>query len=369
MGCLCRGHFKASALREKREALKFQLPAQNARLPASSLGDGMQRLAQENCVIIQQKVNTLQELSTHLAGFSVQTANSFEVVSASPGAEQEVLLACREVQDAAALLGMNLGGALAAAGIEAGNAYADRSKAPFRIAVGLPQAASAPGLVEVTVPEGVVAGQQMQVQTPQGELMQVAVPPGVSPGSKFQVQLPTSKSPGQAQQVMQGLVHGTEENTDTPFLYLERPFAFDLMCLNRPEVEVFDIRGGAKVKLGIISDPFAWMDMTFNLHIGPNATSDTPPSLSVRGAGCQPGAVCQCLGLCCGRHCQEAYLEVVDPQNGDKTVAFITKGWAGGMKELMTSANNVGGDFGEVEDPAAKALLLATALFVNYRFF
>ena len=37
---------------------------------------------------------------------------------------------------------------------------------------------------------------------------------------------------------------------------------------------------------------------------------------------------------------REAYLEVVDPNDGDRTVAFITKGWAGGMQELFTSANS-----------------------------
>lgn len=36
----------------------------------------------------------------------------------------------------------------------------------------------------------------------------------------------------------------------------KRPFAIDCCCVNRPKVDVFDCRGGAMVKLGIIS--VAW---------------------------------------------------------------------------------------------------------------
>ncbi|CAL1155863.1 unnamed protein product [Cladocopium goreaui] len=193
---------------------------------------------------------------------------------------------------------------------------------------------------------------------------------GVAPGQTMEVTLPGKHNSGpNMQQVMTGLVPGCAANNDAPFLYLDRPFAIDCCCLNRPKVDVFDVRGTATVKLGIISDPFAWMDMTFGIHIGPNAQESDPPALIARGAACQPGAVCKLCGVCCGRTCREAYLEVVDPNDKDRTVAFITKGWAGGAQEIFTSANSFYVDFGEVKDPACKALLLATALFLNYRFF
>ncbi|CAJ1430845.1 unnamed protein product [Effrenium voratum] len=64
----------------------------------------------------------------------------------------------------------------------------------------------------------------------------------------------------------------------------------------------------------IISDPWVCWDMTFSIHIGANAPTD-PPVLKV-GAGCQPGAKCTLCG-CCGR--REAYLEVNDPKNDNKT--------------------------------------------------
>ncbi|CAK9031137.1 unnamed protein product [Durusdinium trenchii] len=368
---LCRGHLKARGLREKLEHLQLAHPPHAERQSMAQLPDGMMRLAQEDRILIKEKVNTLQELSTHMVGYSIQTANCFDVVSVVGGGEH--VLSCREVQDLQAMLGMNLAGALGAMGVDAANAYAGRDKAPFRMCVGLPPlgggAGGKPGVMQVTVPEGVSSGQQIQVTSPTGEQFVVSVPPGVGPGQTMEVHLPSKNQGPSMQTMMEGLVPGAATNNDTPFLYLDRPFAIDCCCVNRPKVDVFDCRGGAMVKLGIISDPFAWMDMTFGIHIGPNASESDVPALWVRGAACQPGATCTLCGLCCGRSCQEAYLEVIDPHDGDKTVAFITKGWAGGMQEIFTNANCFYVDFGEVKDPACKALLLATALFLNYRFF
>lgn len=370
--CMCRGHFKARELRTKLEGLQLKHPPHAApRQPAATVGDGMMRLAQENQIMIKEKVNMAQELSGHVLGYSIQTANSFDVLSVAGGGDH--VLSCREVQDLQAMMGMNLAAGLQAMGVDAAGHFAGRDKAPFRMMIGLSPALgpTAGGKMQVVVPEGVVTGQQIQVTAPTGEQFLVAVPPGVAPGQAMEVQMPSKQQNTGAgmQQMMEGLVPGCAANNDAPFLYLNRPFAVDCFCFNRPTVDVFDVRGSLTVKLGIISDPFAWMDMTFGIHIGPNATQSDPPILIARGAACQPGTMCQCCGLCCGRSCQEAYLEVIDPNADDRTVAFITKGWAGGMQELFTSANTFYVDFGEVKDPSCKALLLATALFVNYRFF
>lgn len=375
--CLLRGHLKSRELREKLENLKLQHPEHLNRQPPSALSDGMQRLAQEDCIIIKEHVNMLQEATGHLLNYSIQTANCFDVFSVSNRQQGEQLLSCREHQDLQAMIGMNLAGGLQAMGLEGAGAFAGRDKAPFRMMIGLPQAQQQQqtNTIQVQVPAGVAPGQQIQVTAPDGAQMLVAVPAGVAPGQVFPVLLPNKppsspSSPVQGLMGMaQGLVPGAAANTDAPFLYLDRPFAFDIMCVNRPQVDVYDMRGGAQVKIGVISDPFAWVDMTFGIHLGPTATKDDAPILKVKGAACQPGAVCQLCGLCCGRQCQEAYLEVVDPNDGERTVAFITKGWAGGLQEMFTSANSYYIDFGEVRDPTCKGLLLATALFVNYRFF
>ena len=69
---------------------------------------------------------------------------------------------------------------------------------------------------------------------------------------------------------LRGMVPGAAANNDTPFLYLDRPlgmacgtlpwrpFALDWFCVNRPKVDVFDVRSGCMVKLGIISAPRCW---------------------------------------------------------------------------------------------------------------
>jgi hypothetical protein len=302
----------------------------------------------------------------------VQTANNFNVYSVSGGELGEHILSCREVQDMQALIGMNLGAALQGMGVQEAGHFAGRDKAPFRIRIGLPPDTTVSNVVQVICPPGVTPGQLVMVPTPNGQQCQVAVPQGVSAGMNFQVALPTkpAEDPNNGQNVFQGLVPGAEENNDVPFLYIERPFAVDCLCFNRPYVTVFHVAGGQQTKIGIITDPFACIDMTFNIHVGPDATPDSPPALCVKGAACQPGAHCQLCGLCCAaRRCREAYLEVVDPNAKDATVAFITKGWAGGLEEVFTSANSFYIDFGTVEEPTWKAMLLATTIFVNYRFF
>eukprot|EP00438_Fugacium_kawagutii_P025737 Skav221033 [mRNA] locus=scaffold1448:102159:115189:+ [translate_table: standard] len=102
------------------------------------------------------------ELSGHFLGYSVQTANSFDVVSVTGGGEH--VLSCREVQDLQAMLGMNLAGGLQAMGIDAAGAWAGRDKAPFRMMVGLPPMPNPleSGKMQVIVPQGVSSGQMIQ---------------------------------------------------------------------------------------------------------------------------------------------------------------------------------------------------------------
>merc|ERR1719436_661745 len=108
--------------------------------------------------------------------------------------------------------------------------------------------------------------------------------------------------------------------------------------------------------------------MTFGIHAGAEACEDSPPGLLVRGPTCQPGTSCLCPGLLCARSCRMVYLEVVDPKGDNKAVAYITMGWSGAGREKFSYANSFFVDFGEVEDPIYKALLLSAALFINHRF-
>ena len=71
--CICRGHFKAQGretelhscrkardLREKLEHLQLKHPPMGERQPVTAL-DGMGRLAQENRILIKEKVNMMQD--------------------------------------------------------------------------------------------------------------------------------------------------------------------------------------------------------------------------------------------------------------------------------------------------------------------
>eukprot|EP00439_Symbiodinium_sp_Y106_P032552 s2870_g3.t3 len=234
--CLLRGHLKSRELREKLENLKLQHPEHLNRQPPSALSDGMQRLAQEDCIIIKEHVNMLQEATGHLLNYSIQTANCFDVFSVSNRQQGEQLLSCREHQDLQAMIGMNLAGGLQALGLEGAGAFSGRDKAPFRMMIGLPQAQQQTNTMQVQVPAGVGPGQQIYVTAPDGAQMLVAVPAGMGPGQVFPVLLPSKppsspSSPVQGLMGMaQGLVPGAAANTDAPFLYLDRPFAFDIMC-------------------------------------------------------------------------------------------------------------------------------------------
>ncbi|CAE7714212.1 unnamed protein product, partial [Symbiodinium sp. CCMP2456] len=126
--CLLRGHLKSRELREKLESLKLQHPEHLNRQPPSALSDGMQRLAQEDCIIIKEHVNMLQEATGHLLNYSIQTANCFDVFSVSNRQQGEQLLSCREHQDLQAMIGMNLAGGLQAMGLEGAGAFAGRDK-------------------------------------------------------------------------------------------------------------------------------------------------------------------------------------------------------------------------------------------------
>ncbi|OLQ12539.1 hypothetical protein AK812_SmicGene3569 [Symbiodinium microadriaticum] len=178
--CLLRGHLKSRELREKLENLKLQHPEHLNRQPPSALSDGMQRLAQEDCIIIKEHVNMLQEATGHLLNYSIQTANCFDVFSVSNRQQGEQLLSCREHQDLQAMIGMNLAGGLQAMGLEGAGAFAGRDKAEGLeiLCAILFWVTGQTNTIQVQVPAGVAPGQQIQVTAPDGAQMLVAVPAG-----------------------------------------------------------------------------------------------------------------------------------------------------------------------------------------------
>uniref|UniRef100_A0A7S1RHR7 Phospholipid scramblase n=1 Tax=Alexandrium catenella TaxID=2925 RepID=A0A7S1RHR7_ALECA len=147
-----------------------------------------------------------------------------------------------------------------------------------------------------------------------------------------------------------------------PFLKMERPFKCTCCCFQRPEVFVTNAQSGEQI--GSVVDPFACCMMTFDIK-----DSAGIPVMEINHNPCSC-ALC-CWGCPCG--CQEVDFEVKD-KTGGHTVGHIKKQFR--MEEAISMMTGVGCDadtylvdFDQVEVPDWKAIILATALFLDYRFF
>jgi len=146
------------------------------------------------------------------------------------------------------------------------------------------------------------------------------------------------------------------------FIHLERPFKCTCCCFERPEVYISNSMTGQL--LGSVVDPFACCMMTFDIKdIADN------PVLEISHNPCDLSLVC--WGCCCG--CQEVDFEIRDKATGS-TVGHIRKQFTSGeaigmFTGLGFDAQQYEVDFGGVSSPDWKAMVLGTALFLDYRFF
>lgn len=148
-----------------------------------------------------------------------------------------------------------------------------------------------------------------------------------------------------------------------PFLTLDRPFKCTCCCFNRPEVFIGDARTGAPI--GSVEDPFACCMMTFDMK---DATG--VPVLEIDHNPCDCALLC--WGCPCQR-CQEVNFEVKDKMSGEP-VGRIRKQFrmaeaVGMLTGLAMDADQYTIDFEKITNPAWKAIVLGTALFLDYRFF
>ncbi|CEM17298.1 unnamed protein product [Vitrella brassicaformis CCMP3155] len=142
-----------------------------------------------------------------------------------------------------------------------------------------------------------------------------------------------------------------------PFIHLQRKWSLTCCCIGRPKVTVTDVT--TNQKLGSVSDPWHCCDVTFVIrdHQGRKI-------MRVRGGGCQCGWCCHCP---CGP-CRKIKFPVFDAKTG-REIASIRHEWGGLFKSMCTDADDYWIDFGEVQDPRWKSLLIATALFLDFRYF
>mmetsp|Transcript_26256 Transcript_26256/g.47959 ORF Transcript_26256/g.47959 Transcript_26256/m.47959 type:complete len:281 (-) Transcript_26256:117-959(-) len=150
------------------------------------------------------------------------------------------------------------------------------------------------------------------------------------------------------------------EGSMVPFMHLERPCTMTCMCLDRPEVEISELPSGRIV--GYIIEPFTFCNLFFTLHDhlrNPLLQSDTPI--------CRAGLCCACP--CEGIPCNEVQFPVTDI-NTAQQVAMIHKYWMwGDMCQCLGEWDNYWAEFGAVNNPDYKVLVLALAIFIQMRFF
>lgn len=144
------------------------------------------------------------------------------------------------------------------------------------------------------------------------------------------------------------------------FLAMRRPFSFVCCCLNRPTADVIDETTGQK--LGSFRDPCTCVSLRFEVR----DASDSD-MLVVNGGTCcmQPGLLCP---LPCGP-CAEIQFDVEDARSG-ATVGQITKRVPSFLTWLFApDVDNYHVNFGEVQNPQWKAIMLAFTIFLDFRYF
>eukprot|EP00916_Digyalum_oweni_P022959 GHVL01038080.1.p1 GENE.GHVL01038080.1~~GHVL01038080.1.p1 ORF type:complete len:243 (+),score=17.49 GHVL01038080.1:93-821(+) len=139
--------------------------------------------------------------------------------------------------------------------------------------------------------------------------------------------------------------------------HAERPCSCTCACFNRPVMTVTDCTTG--VELGSVKDPWACCDLTFSIR---DPSENTV--LNVTGGCCQCGLFCP---LPCGP-CSEVEFDIKDKSSGSD-VGHITKKVPGCCKFCFTDADNYELQFGQVQNPQWKVLLICLAIFLDFRYF
>mmetsp|Transcript_73080 Transcript_73080/g.138124 ORF Transcript_73080/g.138124 Transcript_73080/m.138124 type:complete len:244 (-) Transcript_73080:40-771(-) len=149
----------------------------------------------------------------------------------------------------------------------------------------------------------------------------------------------------------------TEGGAQQKAFVLERGFTCTCCCFNRPKVQVTDVSRGETI--GYVVDPCACCGLTFKmLDAGDNIVN------TAEGGCCQ-------LGLCCPMPCGPCATVSFDINNpsGNK-VGQMTKKVPGCCKFFFApDVDNYRVDFSGIDDPKARALLMALTIFVDFRYF
>jgi hypothetical protein len=149
--------------------------------------------------------------------------------------------------------------------------------------------------------------------------------------------------------------------TWSSFLTFRRQYQCTVLCCNRPLLEVSCNWPGAKGVIGYIRNPFSFCDLAFTIH----EVAGGPVIYEVSGSCCQCGIHCTCP---CDP-CKEIKFDITTAAKGYMKTGILEKVWAGCAKELLSNADEYTIKFPEGIPWTHKALLVATCIFLDYRYF
>mmetsp|Transcript_54166 Transcript_54166/g.155624 ORF Transcript_54166/g.155624 Transcript_54166/m.155624 type:complete len:251 (-) Transcript_54166:100-852(-) len=143
-----------------------------------------------------------------------------------------------------------------------------------------------------------------------------------------------------------------------PAMKMSKPWTATFLCCNRPVVEVLDAQSG--MPMGSITDPC----MCFNMKFVVNDMYGNPVVFADGGC-CQPGVW---LPLPCGP-CSEISFDLIHPDSGSK-IGELKKKVPGCLKFFLApDVDNYIVQFYPGWDGRSKALVLALAIFMDFRLF
>jgi hypothetical protein len=146
--------------------------------------------------------------------------------------------------------------------------------------------------------------------------------------------------------------------TQTKVYKLSRPWTCTCCCFNRPTMTLEDVTKNQVV--GTLRDPFHCCNYTLDI-MDPSGNN----VIRADGGCCQWGLCCP---LPCGP-CAEVHFPLMDSARG-KSVGNIQKKVPSCLKWCFASdVDNYHVEFGAVENPDYKALLMALSIFIDFRFF
>jgi len=139
---------------------------------------------------------------------------------------------------------------------------------------------------------------------------------------------------------------------------LRRPCTLTCCCFNRPIIDVSDVETG--LRLGSIREPFACWDFKFTVQ-----DPDDRTLMNVKSDCCQ-------WGLCCPYPCGPcARIDLSVQQTSSGGGAHVQKKmplcWNYLLRKEQDTDYRV--DFGTVQAPEDKALLMALAILIDFKYF